>query len=48
MTIGIVDDAAGIAQVLGGLAEGDRVVVGNVGALGKGMQVEILGAERGT
>lgn len=48
VTIGVVDDAAGIAQVIDGVAEGDRVVVGNVGALGKGMQVEILGAERGT
>jgi hypothetical protein len=31
--------------VLSGLSEGDRVVVGNVGLLGRGMQVQILGAE---
>ena len=43
--IGIVDEAQGVAQVLGGLRSGDRVVVGNVGTLGEGMQVQIVGTE---
>jgi membrane fusion protein (multidrug efflux system) len=44
--LGVVDDRAGMAEVLDGLAEGDRVVVGNVGTLGRGMQVIIAGEER--
>lgn len=43
--IGVVDERAGMAEILDGLAEGDRVVVGNVGALGRGMQVIIAGEE---
>jgi membrane fusion protein (multidrug efflux system) len=43
--LGVVDDRAGMAEVLDGLSEGDRVVVGNVGALGRGMQVIIAGEE---
>ncbi|HVE79697.1 MAG TPA: efflux RND transporter periplasmic adaptor subunit [Gemmatimonadaceae bacterium] len=43
--LGVVDDAGGVAQVLDGLREGDRVVVGNVGTLGRGMQVQIVGGE---
>jgi RND family efflux transporter MFP subunit len=43
--LGVVDDRAGMAEVLEGLSEGDRVVVGNVGALGRGMQVIIAGEE---
>ena len=44
--IGVIDDRAGMAEVLEGLADGDRVVVGNVGTLGRGMQVIIAGEER--
>lgn len=44
--VGVVDERAGLAEVLEGLAEGDRVVVGNVGTLGRGMQVIIAGEER--
>jgi RND family efflux transporter MFP subunit len=43
--IGVTDEAAGTAEVLGGLAEGDRVVVGNVGTLGAGMRVTVVGGE---
>ena len=46
--LGVVDDRAGMAEVLDGLSEGDRVVVGNVGALGRGMQVFIAGEEAAT
>jgi RND family efflux transporter MFP subunit len=44
--VGVVDDRVGLTQVLDGLNEGDRVVVGNVGALGRGMQVIVAGEER--
>jgi membrane fusion protein, multidrug efflux system len=44
--IGVVDERAGLAEVLDGLSAGDRVVVGNVGTLGRGMQVIIAGEER--
>ena len=44
--IGAVDEPAGMAQVTEGLQAGDRVVVGNVGTLGRGMQVTIAGAEK--
>lgn len=42
VTLGIVDEASGIAQVETGLSAGDRVVVGNVGTLGRGMRVQII------
>jgi RND family efflux transporter MFP subunit len=44
--IGAVDEQLGVAQVTEGLQNGDRVIVGNVGTLGRGMQVTIAGAER--
>ena len=44
--VGIVDDSQGIAEVLSGLQPGDRVVVGNVGSLGKGMKVQIVGEQQ--
>ena len=44
--LGVIDETLGTAEVLEGLAEGDRVVVGNVGVLGRGMQVIIAGEER--
>ena len=40
--IGIVDDATGIVEITAGLEEGDRVIVGNVGTLGKGMRVRVV------
>ncbi len=48
ITVGIVDEAQGIAEVLSGISEGDRVVVGNVGSLGEGMQVQVLGGRETT
>jgi RND family efflux transporter MFP subunit len=44
--LGVVDERAGMTEVLEGLSEGDRVVIGNVGVLGRGMQVVIAGEER--
>lgn len=43
--VGIVDEARGLVQVLEGLVAGDEVIVGNVGLLGAGMQVQIIGTE---
>lgn len=41
--IGAVDERQGVAQVTNGLQAGERVIVGNVGTLGRGMQVSIAG-----
>jgi RND family efflux transporter MFP subunit len=43
--LGIVDEARGVVQVLSGLAAGDEVVIGNVGMLGAGMRVQLIGTE---
>ena len=45
VTVGVVNEAAGLAQILSGLAEGDRVIVGNVGTIGRGMKVQIIGGD---
>ncbi len=45
VTLGVVDDAAGVAEVKEGLSAGDRVIVGNVGALGNGAKVTIAGGK---
>lgn len=45
VTPGLADEAQGLVQV-SGLSEGDRVVVGNVGVLGKGMRVRMAGEGR--
>jgi membrane fusion protein, multidrug efflux system len=45
VTVGVINESAGLAQVLTGLAEGDRVIVGNVGTIGRGMKVEIIGGD---
>jgi RND family efflux transporter MFP subunit len=44
VALGVVDDRAGIAEALSGVADGDSIVSGNVGSLGKGMKVQIVGA----
>jgi membrane fusion protein, multidrug efflux system len=51
VTLGLRDDAQGLVEVVDGLSEGDQVVVGNVGMLGKGMAVRMAGQggpEKGT
>jgi RND family efflux transporter MFP subunit len=45
VSLGVVDEAAGIAEVVDGLRDGDRVIVGNVGGVGRGTRVQILGTE---
>lgn len=44
---GITDQAAALTQVTKGLREGDVVVIGNVGTLGKGMKVVMIGTDAG-
>jgi RND family efflux transporter MFP subunit len=44
--LGAVDEQQGVAQVTEGLQANDKIVVGNVGTLGRGMQVTIAGTER--
>lgn len=41
--LGVVDEGAGRVQVTSGLEAGDRVIVGNVGAIGRGVRVRIAG-----
>src|SRR5687768_6514011 len=41
--LGVVDEASGIVQVTSGIEVGDRVIVGNVGAIGRGVKVRIAG-----
>ena len=43
--LGYADDVSGVVEVLDGLKVGDRIVVGNVGTLGAGMKVQIVGGE---
>ena len=43
VTLGVVDESTGIVQVTSGLEVGDRVIVGNVGAIGRGVKVRIAG-----
>jgi RND family efflux transporter MFP subunit len=45
--VGVVDDRLAIAEILDGLKEGDRVIVGNVGTLGRGMKVVMAGGGEG-
>jgi membrane fusion protein, multidrug efflux system len=42
--LGVVDETSGIVQVTSGLEVGDRVIVGNVGAIGRGVKVRIAGS----
>ena len=44
--LGAVDERLGVAQVTDGLQAGERVIIGNVGILGRGMQVTIAGEEK--
>jgi RND family efflux transporter MFP subunit len=44
VALGVVDDRTGIAEALSGVADGDSLVSGNVGSLGKGMKVQVVGA----
>ncbi|MBA3671719.1 MAG: efflux RND transporter periplasmic adaptor subunit [Gemmatimonadaceae bacterium] len=45
--LGAVDEKLGFAQVTEGLQAGEKVIVGNVGTLGRGMRVSITGEEKG-
>jgi membrane fusion protein (multidrug efflux system) len=44
---GVTDERLGLIQIASGLEAGDRVVTGNVGVLGRGMQVNIAGNDSG-
>ncbi|MFP5354228.1 MAG: efflux RND transporter periplasmic adaptor subunit [Gemmatimonadota bacterium] len=45
--LGVVDESQNMTQVLRGLSAGDQIVVGNVGALGRGVEVRVVSAEGG-
>jgi RND family efflux transporter MFP subunit len=42
--LGVVDEGNGRVQITSGLEVGDRVIVGNVGAIGRGVRVRIAGS----
>lgn len=44
---GVTDQELALTQVTKGLREGDVVVIGNVGTLGKGMKVVMIGGDAG-
>ncbi|MEO6779063.1 MAG: efflux RND transporter periplasmic adaptor subunit [Gemmatimonadaceae bacterium] len=44
--LGIVNDQSAMAQVTSGLSAGDQVIIGNVGTLTAGTQVQIIGGDR--
>jgi membrane fusion protein, multidrug efflux system len=46
VTLGIIDEARNVAEVVDGLNDGDRVIVGNVGTIGRGMKVEVIGEQQ--
>jgi RND family efflux transporter MFP subunit len=46
ISTGYTDETTGTVEVVEGLNEGDRIVVGNVGTLGRGMKVTVVGGER--
>lgn len=43
VSVGVVDEVRGVAQIADGIDVGDRIVVGNVGAIGAGSRVQIVG-----
>lgn len=43
--LGVVDETVNMTQVLSGLSAGDQIVVGNLGALGRGMEVRVMSNE---
>ncbi|MBV6520330.1 MAG: Multidrug resistance protein MdtA [Gemmatimonadaceae bacterium] len=45
VTLGIVDELAGVSQILEGLAPGDKVIGGNITAVGNGTRVTIVSGE---
>jgi RND family efflux transporter MFP subunit len=47
VTLGASDDVANVVEVVSGLAENDRIIVGNVGTIGRGMRVQLLDGDRG-
>jgi membrane fusion protein, multidrug efflux system len=45
--VGVTNERAGIAEITSGVAIGDSVISGNVGSLGKGMQIQIVSPNAG-
>jgi RND family efflux transporter MFP subunit len=42
VSIGVVDESIAMTQILEGLRVGDRIIVGNVGALGAGTRIHVV------
>jgi RND family efflux transporter MFP subunit len=46
VVIGYNDESTGQVEIVEGLKAGDRIIIGNVGTLGRGMKVQIVGGEQ--
>jgi RND family efflux transporter MFP subunit len=46
VVIGYNDESTGQVEIIEGLNAGDRIIIGNVGTLGRGMKVQIVGGEQ--
>lgn len=46
VTLGVVNDQAALAQIVSGLTAGDKVMVGNVGTLAPGTEIQVIGGDR--
>lgn len=44
--LGSVDEARGLVEIVAGVAANDRVVIGNVGTIGRGMRVQVLDVDQ--
>jgi hypothetical protein len=44
---GVTDDRLNLVEIVEGLKAGDRIITGNVGNVGRGMRVSIVGGEGG-
>ncbi len=47
ISVGIIDELAGVSQIVEGLTPGDQVIGGNITAVGNGMKVTIITTDRG-
>lgn len=47
LKLGVTDERLGLVEIVEGLKAGDRIITGNVGNVGRGMRVSVVGGEGG-
>jgi membrane fusion protein, multidrug efflux system len=47
LKVGVTDERLGLVEIVDGLKAGDRIITGNVGNVGRGMRVSVVGGEGG-